>query len=219
MAACEVFVIAVTIPNGYEYVDLGLPSGLKWATMNVGASKPEECGDYYAWGETEPKSDYSWATYKFRISGDGSWDGHKSNITFSKYCNQSSNWESSEPMDNKTVLDLEDDAAHVNWGGSWRMPTYEEYVELLANCTWTRSTQNGVNGLLVSGPNGNSIFFPAAGSIDDSELHGVGSWCYFWSSSLYTERPSCAWYVDFTSDSGRGPIGRNRGYSVRPVIE
>ena len=147
-----VTVMVRTDTNGRDYVDLGLPSGLKWATMNVGASKPEEYGDYFAWGETEPKKEYSWLNYKFELSTDN-------NGPFSKYVTNSSYG----TVDNKTVLDPEEDAAHVNWGGSWRMPTEEEWTELRTNCTWTWTTQNGVNGRLVTGPNGKSIFLPAAG--------------------------------------------------------
>ncbi len=108
--------------NGHDYVDLGLPSGLIWATCNVGAAKPEDYGDYFAWGETEPKDDYWWSTYKWC---NGDWD------KLTKYCTDSYYWDSSSSssMDNKTVLDPEDDAAHVNWGGSWRMPTDEEWTE------------------------------------------------------------------------------------------
>ena len=130
----------------YEAVDLGLPSGIKWATCNVGATKPEEFGGYYAWGETEEKDDYSWGTYKW-CNG--------SSTTMTKYCIDSSYG----TVDNKTVLDLEDDVAHVKWGGSWRMPTRAEQEELRNNCTWTWTTQNAVNGYKVtSKTNGNSIF-------------------------------------------------------------
>lgn len=209
-------------------IDLGLTSGLKWATCNVGASAPEEYGDYFAWGETEPhyssqdpltwkdgkSAGYDWASYKFRTSGD-SWYS----VKFSKY-NTSSDY---GPIDNKTVLDLEDDAAAVNWGGSWRMPTDEEWTELRTECTWTWTTQNGVTGQLVTGPNGNRIFLPAAGDWDGTDLYGAGSGGYYWSSSLRTDRPYYAWCVYF--DSGlvlRGSYYLDRrcfGFSVRAVTE
>ncbi len=207
-AACEVTVKEpATNPNGRDYVDLGLPSGLKWATMNVGASKPEEYGDYFAWGETEPKSNYYWSTYKW-CNG--------SETTQTKY-NTSSSYGT---VDNKTVLDPEDDAAHVNWGGSWRMPTKEEQDELRNNCTWTWTTKKGVNGRLVTGPNGKSIFLPAAGDREGTRLYDAGSWGNYWSSSLNTDRPSYACFVNFGSvDVYWYDFYRRYGRSVRPVSE
>ena len=193
-------------PNtgNHEYVDLGL--SVKWATCNVGANKPEEYGDYFAWGETEPKSTYSWSTYKWC---NGSYD------TQTKYCTNSSYG----TVDNRTVLDKEDDAASVNWGGSWRMPTKAEQDELRQQCTWTWTTQNGVNGYKVtSKSNGNSIFLPAAGYRDDSSLNYAGSGGYYWSGSLYTDYPTSAYVLYFGSDYV-GWYGYNRyyGLSVRPV--
>ena len=208
-ASCVVTVKEKPTINGYEYVDLGLPSGLKWATKNVGATKPEEYGEYFAWGETEPKSIFDWSTYKFELGT--SWDG-----PFSKYVNSPDYG----TVDNKTVLDPEDDAAHVNWGGSWHMPTDAEWTELRTKCTWTRTTQNGVSGRLVTGPNGKSIFFPAAGGRYDTYLGSAGSNGLYWSSSLYTGYPYGAWYVYFSSDDVYW-IGNYRcyGFSVRPVSE
>ena len=199
--------------NGHDWVDLGL--SVKWAICNVGASSPEGYGDYFAWGETQLKTDYSWLTYKFRVRGD-----NRDNLKFNKYCTLSSYWYSSNPMDNKTVLDPEDDAAHVNWGGSWRMPTDEEWTELRTKCTWTWTTKNGVDGRTVTGPNGNSIFLPAAGSRYDADLYYAGSYGYYWSSSLSTGGPDDAWYVCFGSDDvDRNYYYRCRGFSVRPVTE
>ena len=192
--------------NGHAYVDLGLPSGLKWATCNVGANKPEEYGNYYAWGETEPKTTYNWSTYKWC---NGSSD------TQTKYCTSSSYG----TVDNKTTLEPEDDAAHVNWGGAWRMPTDAEWTELRTNCTCTWTTKNGVNGYEVKGPNGNSIFLPAAGYRYDDGLYYAGYYGYYWSSSLGTDYPDNAWYVYFYSDDvGRDVNGRYYGLSVRPVL-
>lgn len=209
-AACMVTVmINLSLPDAVEAVDLGLPSGLKWASMNVGATKPEEYGEYFAWGETEPKTDYSWSTYKFELGTDY-------NGPFSKYVTNSSYG----TVDNKTVLDPEDDAAHVNWGGSWRMPTAEECDELINKCTWTWTSQNGVNGRLVTGPNGKSIFLPAAGRRYDTNLGYAVSSGYYWSSSLGTDGPSSAYYVNFGSVGvGMGGYGRCCGLSVRPVSE
>ena len=190
--------------GGHEYVDLGL--SVKWATCNVGASSPEDYGDYFAWGETEPKSRYDWSTYKWC-------NGSSNNMT--KY-NTSSNY---GIVDNKTVLELEDDAAHVNWGGSWRMPTKEELDELLDNCTWTWTSQGGHNGYkVVSKSNGNSIFLPAAGYRYDTSLDVAGSYGYYWSSSLDTSGPFDAWYLSFLSGGHyMYRNGRRGGRSVRPV--
>ena len=190
--------------NGHEYVDLGL--SVKWATCNVGASKPEEYGDYFAWGETQPKDYYSLGTYKWC---NGSYD------TFTKYCTDSSYG----TIDNKTVLEASDDAARANWGGSWRMPTMAEQDELLNNCTWTWTTQNGVNGYKVtSKSNGNSIFLPAAGYRIHSNLNKAGSYGSCWSSSFYTGH--CAYVLSFTSGNVNwGYDGRDYGLSVRPVCQ
>ena len=192
--------------NGHTYVDLGLPSGTLWATCNVGASSPEEYGDYYAWGETETKSTYDWNTYKWCKGSEN---------TLTKYCTSSSY----STVDNKKVLESSDDVAHVKWGGSWRMPTDAEMTELRENCTWTWTTQGGKNGYKVtSKKKGNSIFLPAAGYRDDSSLDNAGSSGYYWSSSLYTSYPDLAWYVDFYSSSVyRGHYDRCCGQSVRPV--
>ena len=192
--------------NGHEYVDLGLPSGLKWATCNVGASSPEDYGGYYAWGEIEEKENYSWNTYKWC---NGSYD------TQTKYCTDSNNG----IVDNKTTLDPEDDVAHVKWGGSWRMPTETEQDELRNNCTWTWTTQNGVNGYTVTGPNGNSIFLPAAGYRDGSEVGSRGSDGYYWSSSLGSSYSYYAYGFYFSSGGYDWDFYcfRYRGLSVRPV--
>jgi hypothetical protein len=190
----------------HEYVDLGL--SVKWATCNVGATKPEEYGDYFAWGETQPKDYYDWSTYKWC---NGSYN------TLTKYNNSSSYG----TVDNKTQLELSDDAARANWGGSWRMPTRAEQDELRENCTWTWTTQNGVNGYKVtSKKNGNSIFLPAAGCRYDSSLYGAGSSGYYWSSSLYTDDPYYAYDLLFDSVSVDW-YGNYRyfGFTVRPVCQ
>ena len=186
-----------TDTNGHDYVDLGL--SVKWATCNVGATKPEEYGDYYAWGETEPKTTYSWSTY-FDTTDGGS--------TFTKYT-----------TDGKTVLDLEDDAARANWGGAWRMPTDEEWKELRNNCAWTWTTLHGINCYKVTGTNGNSIFLPAAGFCGSGGLSGTGDYGDYWSSSLRTDDPGNAWLVYFTPDYvSRVNDSRRFGQSVRPVL-
>ena len=194
--------------NGHEYVDLGLPSGIKWATYNVGATKPEDYGGYYAWGETEEKNDYSWSTYKWC---NDSYDRQ------TKYCTSSSYG----TVDNKTTLDPEDDVAHVKWGGTWRMPTKAEQDELCNNCTWIWATQNGVNGYKVTGPNGNSIFLPAAGYRDGTDLNYSGSYGYYWSSSLYEGDSSYNACILYFGSSGYdwSSYSRYYGHSVRPVLE
>ena len=195
--------------NGHEYVDLGLPSGTLWATCNVGANKPEDYGDYFAWGETQPKDYYNWSTYKY-CNG--------SATTLTKYCTNSD----FGTIDNKTVLEAADDAARANWGGSWRMPTDAELTELCEQCTWTWTTQNGVYGYKVTSKKSDytnkSIFLPAAGYRNVSSLYYAGSDGYYWSSSLLTDYPSNARFVGFYSDYvRRSPNGRYYGYSVRPV--
>ena len=200
----------VGIENGYQWVDLGLPSGIKWATCNVGAEKPEYYGNYYAWGEVLPKEDYSWATHKYA-------NGASDKLT--KYCNDASKGDNGF-TDNKTTLEPEDDAARVNWGGSWRMPTDAEWGELREQCTWTWTTQNGINGYRVaSKTNSNSIFLPAAGYRYDTGLGNVGLSGYYWSSSLSEYGPNNAWSLYFYSASVRGyDYGcRDYGQSVRPV--
>ena len=195
---------AQTTENGYEYVDLGLPSGLKWATCNVGATSPEEYGNYYAWGETATQETYDWSTYK--------WCNGNYN-TQTKYCTNSSYG----TVDDKTVLEPEDDAAAVNWGGAWRMPTDEEWTELRENCTWTWT--NGVNGYEVKGTNGNYIFLPAAGFRNLGDLEEAGYEGNYRSTSLDTDYPYSAWGVYFYSGSvSRDGNSRYLGFPVRPVL-
>ena len=203
---------SVKVEGKMNAVDLGL--SVKWAECNLGAEKPEDYGDYYAWGETEPKENYSWSTYKFRTSGD-SYD----NVKFSKYNSQSS----FGPVDNKTVLEPEDDVASVKLGGKWRIPTDAEWTELRTKCTWTWVTNyngSGINGRLVEATNGNSIFLPAAGYRYDTGRDKAGSRGYYWSSSLSTGFPDDAWRVSFDSDYVyRDEFDRYFGLSVRPVSE
>ena len=176
-------------PKEYEYVDLVLPSGLKWATHNIGATTPEEYGNYYAWGEVLPKDEYT----------------------------ESNSLTNGKPMDDISGTGY--DAATINWSGDWRMPTITEMQELIDNCTWTWTTQNGVSGYKVtSKTNGNSIFLPAAGSRYGASLTNAGNDGYYWSS-----RPSSnvyAYYLTFFSISREvRDYYRYRGYSIRPVRE
>ena len=209
-AACMVTVTRnLSLPASVEAIDLGLPSGLKWANMNVGATKPEEYGEYFAWGETEPKTDYSWSTYKWC-------DGSENTLT--KYNNNSSYG----TVDNKTVLDLEDDAAHVHWGGSWRLPTHNETNELINNCIVEESYENGVKGWRFTskkeGFTDKHIFIPAAGICWDSGLSFAGSGGRWWTSSLYSSSPNQSYFLfDATWSVYHEP--RFHGYTVRPVTE
>lgn len=194
--------------NGHEYVDLGLPSGLKWATCNVGASKPEEYGGCYAWGETEEKSDYSWETYKWCK---GTW------YTMTKYCTDSDYG----TVDNLTTLTSSDDVATVKWGSKWRMPSMKEMRELVEDCTWEWTSLNEVNGMKVTGPNGNSIFLPAAGDRDGTDFYGRGSGGLYWSATLLEGDGGDACHLNFGS-GGSGLYDwndRSYGRSVRPVTD
>ena len=193
--------------NGHEWVDLGL--SVKWATCNVGATKPESYGYYYAWGEIFTKRNYNWNTYKWC---NGSFD------TQTKYCTQSRY--SYVTVDNKIQLELADDAARVNWGGQWRMPTDAEWTELRTKCTWTWTTRNGVKGYMVkSNINGNSIFLPAAGYRNSNVFGSVGYYGYYWSSSLDPDYPFNSWYMHFNLDGVyRYNFNRYCGLSVRPVL-
>jgi formylglycine-generating enzyme required for sulfatase activity len=191
-----------------EYVDLGLPSGTLWATCNVGASAPEQYGDYFAWGETAPKDYYDLSTYKWC---NGSY------VTLTKYCTDSS-YGYNGFTDGKTELDPEDDAAYVNWGPQWRMPSMEQQRELVEQCTCTWTSRNGVNGHLFTGPNGNTFFLPAAGYRRRESLYGVGSYGGYWSRTLSSSYPGDAYYLDFYS----GYVGwrsddRSIGFTVRAV--
>ena len=222
------------VENGHAYVDLGLPSGLKWATMNVGASSPEEYGNYYAWGETEPQSDnaYYWSSYKW-CKG--------TNRSMTKYCTNSSyGW-----VGNKTTLDVEDDAACVNWGGALRMPTQNEQEELISYCYWVwTSDYNNTDkkGYIIYKAKSSSdqgqviysdgtpsseyslsnthIFLPAAGYRYDGSNDGMGGGGGYWSASLHEIHCSGAWQLHFYSSSRICYADSSYyGRSVRAVCE
>ena len=187
----------------HESVDLGL--SVKWATCNIGANKPEEFGDYFAWGEVEPKEEYNWTTYKW-CNG--------SRLTLTKYCSNGG-W---GIVDNKTVLDKSDDAAAVKWGGDWRIPTQEEVDELCENCTWFWTSINGVVGYQVTGKNGNSIFLPAAGRRLDFDYDYVGEEGRYWSNIFkigYPEHGSGLYF--YNGDYRTLDDGRCQGLPIRPV--
>ena len=200
--------------QGHDYVDLGLPSGTLWATMNMGANSPEDYGDYFAWGETAPKSVYNRSTYKWcRSNGD---DDYK----VTKYC-VDSDFGYNGFVDNKTELDPADDAATANWGSGWRMPSKEQMVELDENCTSEWTTINGINGrLFKSKKNGASLFLPAAACRWDDELYYLGLCGGYWSRTLLSSYPSCAYYLYFYSSrvsSWYSYWRRIGGQSVRAV--
>ena len=193
--------------NGHEYVDLGLPSGLMWATCNVGASTPEDYGDYYAWGEVETKNDYSEKTYvhcrkrgvlgSFWI-GDYKYDFLGTDICTTKY-----------------------DVARAKWGNSWRLPTKKEFRELINNCEWKWITRNGINGYEVkSKKNGNCIFLPATGWRSGSSFRNKGGHGYYWSATPNESSTDLAYSI-YLSDACRKipSYYRYRGYSVRPVFQ
>ncbi len=192
---------------GVVVVDLGLPSGTLWADRNIGASSPEDYGDYFAWGETTTKSNYEWSTLKYCEDNTGD--------RFSKYNTQSKYGN----VDNKTTLEKSDDAATANWGRDWCMPTQQQLQELKDNCTWIWTTRNGKNGYEVKGKNGNSLFFPAAGYRDGTDLDDAGSNGRYWSSSLDTDYPydGCRLYFDSGRVYPDGWNTRRYGQSVRPV--
>lgn len=220
-------------PKGVELVDLGMVvDGKKvlWANMNVGATKPEEYGDYFAWGETVPhggvdesnasnynyagtytKTDYWWSSYKYC-------NGYHDAQTKYVPSIHASSWGYNGFSDNKTVLDPEDDAATANWGGDWRMPTHKE-MEALCKLSWTWTTVNGISGYRISG-NGHEIFLPAAGCRDFREWKHVCSDGNYWSSSLDESEPHNAWYIFLDSDDfdSCDSVDRSLGFSVRAVM-
>lgn len=181
--------------NHPHMIDLGLPSGTKWACCNVGASKPEADGDYYAWGETTTKSDYYWSTYKHSDGSAESCHNLGSSISGTQY-----------------------DVAHVKWGGSWQMPTKDQIIELNDKCKHEWTTVSGVKGRRFTGPNGGSIFMPAAGYRDGSGLSGHGSWGGYWSGTQSTGYSGNAYNLNFYSGrTNWGYDNRRYGFSVRPV--
>ena len=197
-------------PQEHTYVDLGLPSGTLWATMNIGANSPADYGDYFAWGETAPKSVYKWANYQWCNGG---------SHTLTKYCTKNG-YGYNDFMDNKTELDSEDDAATANWGSEWRMPTKEQQDELRSQCTQQWISSNGVNGyLLTSKNNGASLFLPAAGYIMDRTLKYAGTRGYYCSRTLDLLDPCNAYslYFVYSQNVGWGSISRSSGQTVRAV--
>lgn len=195
-----------------EYVDLGLPSGTLWATCNLGATTPEGYGNYYAWGETQPKDSYTWENYRYC-------NGSSDQLT--KYC--------SVPglgyggfTDSLTVLLPEDDAATVLWGDGWQTPSYDQCRELEHNTSNFWTVRDGVNGRVFTAKNGNSIFLPASGGWDGDELNNVGVAVHYWGNHiLYEDRPKCAYDFAFGVNGFYtnlyGTENRQYGRPIRPV--
>ncbi|MBQ6651770.1 MAG: hypothetical protein IJM81_00025 [Prevotella sp.] len=201
------FTLATPVPESYKVcpddshphlIDLGLPSGTKWACCNVGASSPEEHGGYYSWGETEEKSEYTQTTYK--------------------YFNQEEGWNNLGTDIAGTVYDV----AHVKWGGAWQMPTLAQCEELVSSCKWSDSfvEKNGVKGRVLTGANGGSIFLPASGWYYEMESKSVDAGGYYWTSTQIPDRLDNIHSLDFYTDMKNcgGLTRRDAGLSVRPVI-
>ena len=205
---------------GHGYVDLGLPSGTLWATCNVGADSPQEYGDYFAWGETESKGNYDKYTYKYyKYYYNYSYfdDEHRHRLT--KYCPRydAEYYGYNNFYDDLTTLEPSDDAATVNWGNEWRMPTIEECQELFDNCVHKSATYRGIHGRHFTGPNGNSIFLPAAGGYDGYILDGENTGGGYWASTLSM---NCGLGASFQFGSGSYLVdcdSRQKCLSVRPV--
>jgi len=239
--ACKMFAIATVVmmsmafiacssddddskpnPDAVEYVNLGLPSRIKWAKCNLGANKPEEYGNYYAWGETKPKTTYNWSNYKWMQQGKSEW------IYITKYTIKDGKtegiWYDSGGEffgDGKTLIEPGDDAATAKLGSPWRMPTLTDMQELIDNCKWEWTEVNGVKGCKATGPNGNSIFLPAAGYYADSKLNDKGTRGAYWSSSHSGSITYNANDLDFFSNNppSLNHDSRMFGLSVRPVSD
>lgn len=191
--------------NGHDYIDLGLPSGTLWATCNVGATAPEDYGDHFAWGETEPKTTYEWDNYRYCVIVNGT-------VLLTKYCNAHGYGGYTDTL---AFLQPLDDAATANWGNGWQLPTTDQWYELFENTSRTWVTQGGVYGALYTAANGNSLFLPAAGCRTGSHLHDQGEKYFYWSNKRTGSYFAWSWTVDRPSDMTDNH--RYFGFSVRPV--
>ena len=203
----ENVVFSIFIESEMFAVDLGL--SVKWASCNVGATKPEEYGNYYAWGEIKnDKTYYSWTSYKYCID-------NNNNLT--KYCTYFS-YGTKGFTDNKKKLELTDDIANVYCKKDWRMPSIAEFTELMTKCQWEWISENGIQGYKVTGKNGNSIFLPAAGYYNGNKLNSEGVCGRYWSTSLQESSPAYAHYFHFISNYiFTNTCYRYQGLSIRPV--
>lgn len=208
--------------SGHTYVDLGLPSGTLWAACNVGANSPEEYGDYFAWGETQPKDRYNWRTYNYCYC-----DNDNGIPTFTKYC-RDSDYGYNGFIDNLTILQNDDDAASANWGDNWNTPTQENWEELINNTAHMWTVQNGVYGRLFTSTNGSSLFLPTGGSRHEGSINSLGNWGCYWSSSFgywqsslgntyYNEFGACHFYFSSQNIGVSNNCWRSDGYTIRPV--
>ena len=206
------------VDNGHVYVDLGLPSGVKWATCNVGADKPEAYGNYFAWGEVKTKKRFYLHNYKWlKING------ITQQSKLKKYCMRSEFGK----VDGKMVLEPEDDVAHVQWGGLWRMPTIEDLSELINNTTseWVENYNGtGACGAKIIATNGNHIFLPVAGGVTGKEFLKKGESGYYWTSSIILgsdiNAPIMVVGKEVTTDKKAAYayyMWRVAGFTVRPV--
>ena len=179
----------------HQAIDLGLPSGTKWASCNIGANKPEEYGDYFSWGETTTKKEYTKNNYLYYKNG--------------KYLNIGAD-----------ISGTQYDVARAKWGGKWRIPTKDEVEELVDNCKYEWTTLNGVKGGKFTGPNGNSIFFPAAGYRWGGDLYYAGEYGNYWSSTQNPDYSDSAYFLGFGSGGANWGYGdyRYHGQGVRPVV-
>ena len=193
--------------EGHKFVDLGL--SVKWANFNVGAASPEDCGDYFAWGEIGTKSEYSLRTYLY-------WEDLNGN-DYAYDMNDSNEW---VVLGNDISGSELYDAATANWGDGWRMPTESEVIELCEECVWKSDTMQGVHGVTVIGPNGNSIFLPAAGCYNGKALNNRDKYGHYWCSTLDDDAVYSVHYLYFGSDYYECSWDtRFYGHSVRPVVD
>lgn len=197
------YILGKYVINGHAFVDLGLPSGTLWANQNMAADAPEEIGGYYAWGELDPKSDYTWSTYTMC---NGIYDDLK--------------WYNTDPdygvVDGETELKEKDDVAHVQWGGLWQMPTKAQAQELKDLCTW--SLDSARRGYVLTGPNGNTIFLPLSGYRDGEGYFNRTKSAYFWTSALSSTYPYNAYCLVFENSAFEKNILRCYGLPIRPVV-
>lgn len=190
-----------------EAIDLGL--SVKWASFNLGASKPEEYGNYYAWGEIQPKQDYDWKNYQYGSNS----------VELTKYVTQS-RYGKDGFTDRKTLLDSLDDAASTLLGGLWRIPTDNELSELRKKCSWTWTTENGINGYRIKGPSNKTIFLPAAGMYINANNDILNEGGRYWSSNVFdnNDLASILYFDSNSSHTDWDAKSRPYGLTIRPVL-
>lgn len=198
------FILGKRVISGHEFVDLGLPSGTLWATNNMGASNPDDVSEYYAWGEINAKKNFMWSNYLYCMESSTTLTRYNSDIDFGS-------------VDNMSSLVDSDDAAHVIWGGLWRIPTIEQAQELKERCSWLFNST--LNGYVVTGPNGNSIFLPVTGYIKGSTKMMSTSSAYFWTRTLSSDNPSMAYSLVFEKSGFEKYMFRYYGLPIRPVAK